>query len=178
MRFLSTPLPDAILIEPERYIDERGYFARTFCEKEFEKAGISFTVKQENTSFNPHAGTLRGMHFQKAPKSEPKLVRCTQGKVYDVIIDLRKDSSTHCKWYGVELSQENGLALYVPQSFAHGFITLEPDSEVLYLMGEFYDPEYACGVRWNDSAFAINWIRQPEVISEKDSSWAEYNLEY
>lgn len=161
-------------MEPERQTDERGYFARVFCEEEFKAAGISFVIKQINTSFNPSVRTLRGMHFQKAPKAEAKLVKCTAGIIYDVIIDLRKDSPTYCKWYGANLSQENGCALYVPENFAHGFITLAPNSEVLYLMDEFYDPACASGVRWNDPAFSINWPQNPEIISEKDLRCPEY----
>lgn len=174
MIFKATPLPGAFLIEPERNEDNRGYFARLFCEEEFRQNGIAFAVRQVNTSYNHTAGTLRGMHFQKAPKAEAKLVRCTAGKIYDVIVDLRKDSPTYCRWYGVELSRENGCTLYVPENFAHGFLTLSPDSEVLYLMGEFYDPANAGGVLWNDPAFAIEWPGEPVVMADKDKLWPEY----
>ena len=174
MKFTSTPLKGVILIEQERHSDERGFFARTFCEKELKNIGISFRIRQTNTSFNQHDRTLRGMHFQKSPKTEQKIVRCTSGKIYDVIVDLRKDSSSYCNWYGIELSQENGLSLYVPEGCAHGFLTLTPNSEVSYLMGEFYDSGHAFGVRWNDKAFSIIWPANPEVISQQDNSWPEY----
>jgi dTDP-4-dehydrorhamnose 3,5-epimerase len=174
MNFIETGLPGALLITPEKHGDERGYFARMYCQEEFAANGITFAVRQVSTSFNAAAGTLRGMHFQAAPKAEAKLVRCTAGRIFDVIIDLRKESPTYCRWYGVQLSVDNCRALYVPENFAHGFLTLAHDSEVLYFMNEFYDPGLAGGVRWNDPAFAVNWPQRPAVIADKDTLWPEF----
>ena len=174
MLFLPTTLPGVILVRPERHMDDRGYFARTFCEDEFTLAGITFAVRQANTSFNPHIKTLRGMHFQTSPKQEAKLVRCLTGKIYDVVVDLRKESPVYCHWHGVELSRKNGDALFIPEGCAHGFLTLTPDCEVLYLMGESYDASHADGVRWNDPAFGIDWPATPDLISSRDSTWLDY----
>ncbi len=175
MRFAATPLAGAYLITPERHEDERGYFTRLFCEEEFRQAGITFAVRQVNLSGNREAGTLRGLHFQRAPRAEAKVVRCPAGRIYDVIIDLRKESPTYCRWHGAELSRANGCALYVPEGFAHGFLTLAADSEVLYLMGEFYDPACAAGVRWDDPAFAVRWPGVPRVIADRDARWPAFN---
>ena len=174
MRFAATPLAGAFLVTAEKHEDERGSFARLFCEEEFRQAGLTFAVRQVNVSHNKAAGTLRGMHFQRAPKAEAKLVRCQAGRIYDVIIDLRRESPTYCRWHGAELSRANGCALYVPEGFAHGFLTLEPDSEVLYLMGEFYDPACAAGVRWDDAAFGVKWPGEPRVIAAKDTLWPAF----
>ena len=147
MIFTETRLKGAYIIEPERLEDERGFFARTFCQKEFEANGLNPRLVQCSLSFNRRKGTLRGMHFQVAPVAEAKLVRCTKGAIYDIILDLWPDSSTYCQWLAVELNAENRKMIYIPEGFAHGFQTLEDDTEVCYQMSEFYAPEYARGVR-------------------------------
>ena len=176
MRFAETPLAGAWAIDPERHFDERGHFARTFDRDAMTARGMEPAVVQCSTSFNTRAGTLRGMHFQADPAGEPKLVRCTRGAVFDAIVDLRPESPTHRRWYGAELSAENGRALYVPPGLAHGFQTLEDASEVLYMMGHAYVPEAARGVRWDDPAFGIDWPAAPagRVISERDVSYPDY----
>ena len=174
MRFLPTPLSGACLIEPERLSDERGFFARTWCSREFREMGINPELVQCNISFNRKKGTLRGMHFQARPHEEAKVVRCTQGSIYDVMIDLRPESGTFKQWFGAELSAENRLSLYIPAGFAHGFLTLSDDAEVLYLMSEFFHPECASGVRWNDPAFSIDWPGKVSVISDRDASYPDF----
>lgn len=177
MRFSETPLAGAWVIELDRLEDERGYFARTFDRGEFVARGMDPAVVQCNTSFNAAAGTLRGMHFQAEPHGEPKLVRCTRGAVYDVIVDLRPQSPTHRRWFGVDLSEQNGTALYVPVGMAHGFQTLVDGAEVLYMMGHEYVAKAARGVRWDDPAFEIEWPQAPAcglTISERDAAYADY----
>ena|ERR1700733_3931693 len=174
MQIKPTPLPGVMLIEAEKHSDERGSFARIFCQEEFEAAGLAFAIRQANTSFNPKPRTLRGMHFQIPPKQESKLIRCTAGHIYDVVVDLRKGSPTYCRWHGVELSWQNGLSLFIPKGCAHGFLTLMPECEVFYLMDAFYDPAGAGGVRWDDPLFAISWPEKPDVISPRDKVWADY----
>ncbi len=171
MKFNKIPLSDAWLIETEPFGDERGRFARVFCHREFEANGIPAEMVQANTSFNRSVGTLRGMHFQRAPAQESKLVRCTSGSVFDVMIDLRSESPTFRQHFGAELSPMNGRMLYVPKGFAHGFLTLEDASEVTYLVDEYYSPEFESGVRFDDPAFAIRWPREVAVVSEKDRNW-------
>ena len=171
MRFVETGLSGAWLIEPDLISDERGFFARTYCRNEFADKGLNPNLVQCNISFNRLRGTLRGMHFQKAPHAEAKLVRCTQGSIYDVIIDLRDDSQTYAKWFGVELTAETRKALYVPEGFAHGFLTLQDNTEVLYQMSEFFHAECAAGVRWNDPLFFISWPGAVKVISERDRDY-------
>lgn len=168
MTFTETALPGALLVEPQRWEDPRGFFARTWCQKEAAARGLNPRVAQCSISFNEAKGTLRGMHYQAAPCREAKLVRCTMGSIYDVIIDLRPDSTTFMRHVGVELSAQNRRMLYVPEGFAHGFQTLEDDSEVFYQMSEFYSPEHARGVRWNDPAFDIVWPQPPTVMSAAD----------
>jgi len=168
MIFKETELKGAYLIHLEKNEDDRGFFARSFCQKEFKKIGIGFNIAQSNISYNKKKGTLRGMHHQVAPHEEAKIVSCVSGAIYDVIIDLRKDSSTYCKWFAVELSAENYLSLYVPCGFAHGFQTLKDNTAVSYQMSEVYYPELARGVRWNDLAFGIKWPLANPVISKKD----------
>jgi len=175
--FTETPLAGVWVIDLERLEDERGYFARAYDRDEFVARGIDPTVVHCNTSFNARAGTLRGLHFQAAPHGEPKLVRCTRGAIHDVIVDLRPDSSTYRRWFGTDLTAENGRGLYVPVDFAHGFQTLEDASEVLYMMGHEYVAEAASGVRWDDPAFAIEWPAPPpegRVISERDASYPDF----
>jgi dTDP-4-dehydrorhamnose 3,5-epimerase len=174
MIFQETKLKGAFIIEPERLEDERGFFARSFCRQEFKRLGIDFNISQCNISFNKNKGTLRGMHYQSAPYEEAKLISCTKGKIYDVIIDLRKDSAAYCQWQAIELSDENYKMLYVPKGFAHGFQTLADNTAVLYQMSEFYHPESAQGVRWSDPAFGIKWPLSNSVISEKDMNYKDF----
>lgn len=177
MKFTETPLKGAFLIELEPRKDDRGMFARVFCKREFEEHGLNPKVVNTNMSRSVYKGTLRGMHFQKAPFGECKLVRCTRGSLYDVIIDLRQDSPSYMKWYGVELSQDNEKMLFLPEGFAHGFITLEENTEATYQVSQFYSPEYEGGVRYNDPAFGIEWPLEPTVLSEKDANWPDYSSE-
>lgn len=174
MIFRPTSLQGAYMIEPERTEDNRGYFARTFCEKEFGSRGLETHVAQCSVSFNRRKGTLRGMHYQVTPFEEVKLVRCVRGAIYDVIIDLRRDSSTFKKHLSVELDERNGKALYVPAGFAHGFQTLADDSEVFYQMSQFYSAKHARGVRWNDPAFAIPWPQDMRTILERDQNYPDF----
>lgn len=176
MIFSETKLKGAFIIEPERIGDERGFFARTFCHKEFEDHGLNPKVVQCNVSFNTKRGTLRGMHYQVAPYEEAKLVRCTRGAIYDVILDLRQESITFGKWEATELTEENRKMVYAPEGFAHGFQTLEDNTEVLYQMSEFYHPECARGVRWNDLTFSIEWPIDVKTISEKDKSFGLFDI--
>jgi len=172
MIFTETILKGAYVIEPEKCEDERGFFARSFCIEEFEKQGMDFRIVQCNISFNKKKGTLRGMHYQVSPHQEAKLVSCIRGKMYDVIIDLRQDSQTYCKWFSVELNENNYKTLYIPEGFAHGFQALEDNTVVFYQMSEFYHPECARGVRWDDPVFGIEWPHQPTLINEKDQTWS------
>ena len=175
MRFTEAPLAGAWVIDPDRRSDERGFFARTFDREEFAARGLEPAVVQSSTSYNTRAGTLRGMHFQAAPHGEPKVVRCTQGAIYDVIVDLRPDSPTHRRWFATELSAENGRAVYIPVGVAHGFQTVADASEVLYMMGHEYVPEAASGVRWDDPAFGIGWPDcDQRIMSDRDRSYPDY----
>ncbi len=174
MLFRETKLAGAFLIEPERREDERGFFARTWCEHELAEHGLEATVVQCNISFNKRKGTLRGMHFQAEPKAEARLVRCTQGAIYDVIVDLRPGSKSFKQHCGVQLTAENRLALYVPKGFAHGFLTLQDNTEVFYQMSEFYSGEHARGVRWNDPVFGITWPGEVRVIAERDRTYPDF----
>jgi len=162
------------VIELEKHADSRGFFARTYCEREFEAHGLKSRYMQCNISFNKRKGTLRGMHFQTAPYEEAKLVRCTRGAIYDVIIDLRPAALTFKEHLAVVLSAESGKMLYVPEGFAHGFQTLEDDTEVFYQMSQFYAPEHGRGIRWNDPAFGIEWPEQERIILERDESYADF----
>lgn len=170
MRFLETGLADAFLIDLDLASDERGFFARSFCEREFESRGLASRFVQCNVSFNHKEGTIRGMHWQAAPNAEAKLVRCTSGAIFDVIVDLRRDSKTRKKVFGTELSSQNRRMLFIPAGFAHGFQSLCDDSEVFYQMSEFYAPEAAHGFRWNDPDVGIRWPRELSVISDHDRS--------
>lgn len=174
MIFTKTALAGVWVIDLERREDERGYFARTFCFDEFGQRGLIDNFVQSNASFNRRAGTLRGMHFQAEPYPEVKLVRCTRGAIFDVAVDLRPESPTFRKWFGVELTEDNARSIYVPAGCAHGFQTLVPDSEVLYMMGETYRQDLARGVRWNDSAFNIHWPLADPVMSERDATYPDY----
>lgn len=174
MIFIETKFQGAFIIEPERLEDERGFFARTWCQREFEAHGLNPRLAQCNISFNRKRGTLRGMHYQTAPYTEAKLVRCTMGAIYDVIIDLRPASPAFKQWLAVELSAENHRMLYIPEGLAHGFQTLIDNTEVFYQMSEFYHSECAeCarGVRWNDPTFGVDWPLPVSVIAEKDNAY-------
>ncbi len=174
MIFQETKLEGAFIIDPERQEDERGFFARTWCQQEFKAHGLNPHLVQCSISFNQKRGTLRGMHYQVPPYQEAKLVRCTIGAIYDVIIDLRPSSITFKHWVGVELSSENHRMLYVPEGFAHGFQTLVDTSEVFYQISEFFHPECIMGVRWNDPAFKIEWPLVPTVLSVRDDSFPNF----
>jgi dTDP-4-dehydrorhamnose 3,5-epimerase len=172
MFFTETKLKGAFIIDLDLKADERGAFARTFCAEEFAQHGLKSTVAQCNLSFNHLAGTLRGMHYQAPPASETKLVRCTKGAIYDVIIDMRPDSATYRQHIGVELTADNRRSLYIPELFAHGYQALTDGAEVIYQVGEFYTPGYERGLRYNDPAFGIEWPLPVTVISKKDAAWA------
>ncbi|MEM9844142.1 MAG: dTDP-4-dehydrorhamnose 3,5-epimerase [Pseudomonadota bacterium] len=171
MNFTTTGLEGAYLIELERRGDARGFFARTFCAREFEAHGLSTTFVQANTSLSADAGTLRGLHYQHAPAEEAKLMRCIQGAMWDVIVDARPGSPTYLKSYGVELSAENGRQLYVPRGFAHGFQTLKSDTVAAYMVDAYYTPGVEDGFRYDDPALGIDWPLTVTTISEKDQSW-------
>jgi dTDP-4-dehydrorhamnose 3,5-epimerase len=174
MIFDPTPLSGSFLITPERIRDERGYFSRTWCRREFEAHGLNPNVAQCNLSVSARRGTLRGMHFQREPHEEAKLVRCTAGAIYDVIIDLRPSSSTFLRHFGVRLDPSDDRMLYVPEGFAHGFLTLEDECEVFYQMSRSYEPSHAAGVRWNDPAFGIPWPFEPTVMAERDRTYPDF----
>jgi len=174
MHFHPLALAGAFLVEPEIKSDERGFFARTWCGREAHDHGIAESMVQCSVSFNRSKGTLRGLHFQSAPFAEGKLVRCTAGSIYDVMVDLREGSPTFCRWEGFELSAENRLAVYIPQGVAHGFQTLVHDSEVFYQMTEYYHPEVSRGVRWNDPAFGIVWPIAEPILSDRDRSYPNF----
>ena len=175
MKFIETELKGAFIVEPELLEDDRGFFARTWCRKEFEQHGLNPDLVQCSISFNRRKGTLRGMHHQVAPAEETKLVRCSMGAIYDVIIDLRPNSPTFKAWVSVELTAENRTMIYIPVGFSHGFITLTDNTEIFYQMSEFYAPESARGVRWNDPAFDIVWPAEVKVISEEDMQYPDYS---
>lgn len=175
MIFTETPLKGAYIIDPERLADERGFFARTWCRREFEEHGLNTGLLQCNLSFSRKKGTLRGMHYQVAPYAEEKLVRCTAGAITDVIVDLRADSNTYKQWFAVDLSSDNRRMLYIPEGLAHGFLTLTEDVEVFYQMSEFYSPDCARGVRWNDPALGIRWPIEVAMISERDRTYPDFS---
>ena len=173
MKFSELELKGAYLIEPELINDNRGFFARSFCIDEFQANNLEFEIKQSNLSFNKDKGTLRGMHFQQEPFAEAKLVKCISGSIYDIIVDLRKESQTYKQWLGMELSSINRKMLYIPKGFAHGFQTLEDNVEVFYQMFEKYAPGFSSGVKWNDVSLSIKWPIPISVISEKDKSYPD-----
>lgn len=175
MRFVPTPIAGVQVVELERHDDERGFFARAWCREELAAAGLNSELSQCSLSRNIAVGTLRGMHLQRAPYSEAKLVRCTRGAIFDVAVDLRAGSPTHGTWFGTELDAESGRALYIPEDCAHGFQTLVPDSDVFYAISVPYAPDAASGVRWDDPFFGIAWPDTPaRVISARDGSWPDY----
>ena len=176
MIFSETELKGAFLIEPERKEDQRGFFARTWCQQEFEDHGLNSKLVQCSVSFNNKKGTLRGMHLQVAPFEETKLVRCTKGEIFDVIIDLRPESQTFKKYFSVLLNEENRMMLYIPPGFAHGFQTMADNTEVFYQMSQLYSPEHARGVRWNDPVFGIQWPEDKRIIIDRDLNYSDFTL--
>lgn len=174
MRFTETAVRGAFVIEPEPRSDARGFFARTWCRREFERMGLTAEIVQVNVSFNRLRGTLRGMHYQDAPHEEAKVVSCLRGALYDVVLDLRPSSPTYLRWAAVELDPHDRKMLYVPQGCAHGFQTLADDTEVQYFMSEFHAPGLARGVRYDDPAFALRWPLPPALLSEADQTWPNY----
>ena len=175
MRLTPTDLPDAVIIDLEPIEDARGFFARAWDERELAENGLETRIAQCNVSFNKRKGTLRGMHLQRPPYEEVKLIRCVRGSLFDVIIDVRPESTSYKGWTGVELSAHNRRTLYVPRGFAHGFQTLEDDTETFYMVSEFYVPDAEEGLRWNDPAFGIQWpLPEPREISDKDKGWPDF----
>ena len=175
MKYIDTKLSGIVIIEPERLEDTRGFFARTWDEKEAMDRGLKLTTVQCNISFNTRTGTLRGMHYQEKPHEEAKIVRCTRGALYDVALDIRRDSPTYRQWVAVELTADNHRSLYIPEGFAHGFQTLENNTEAFYQMGEYFHPKSARSVRFDDPAFAIEWPKVSErIMSEKDASYPDW----
>lgn len=177
MIFTKTKLKGVYVVEVQTVEDERGFFGRTYCQREFEQHGIDYNIVQSNVSFNKKAGTLRGLHSQLSPYREAKLVRCTRGSIFDVVVDMRKASGTYLQWVSAELTQDNYKMMYVPEGFAHGFITLEDNTEISYQMSEFYAPGSELGFCWNDPAFNIQWPIEPSVISLKDRSYPLFDIE-
>lgn len=174
MRFTRTEIEGLILVDAVAHSDARGAFARLHCPEEFAAAGHPFQPAQTSLSRNPKALTLRGLHYQAAPHAETKLVRCVRGRIFDVAVDLRPDSTTHRRWIGTELSAKNLRAFLIPEGVAHGFLTLEPDTDVLYQIAPAYEPGHEAGVRWNDPGFAIAWPAQPELIGDRDAGYPDY----
>lgn len=174
MIFSKTDLAGAYIIDIEPMNDERGFFTRSWCSKEFEKRGLNSDLVQCNISYNRKKGTLRGMHFQLPPHGEVKVVRCVRGAIFDVIVDLRPDSFTYCRWQGIDLNESNRRALYIPEGFAHGFLTLTDDAEIFYQMSSGFVPGSASGIRWDDPAISICWPDQPQCISEKDMAYPDF----
>jgi dTDP-4-dehydrorhamnose 3,5-epimerase len=176
MRFSETAIAGVLVVDIEAHQDERGAFARLQCSDEFAAAGQVFTPIQTSLSRNPHAGTLRGMHYQPAPHAETKLVRTIRGRMFDVALDLRPESPTYRRWFGVELSADNARALFIPEGVAHGFLTLEPDTDVLYQISPKFEPGHEAGARWDDPAFAIAWPRAPALISQRDATYPDHRM--
>lgn len=174
MIFTPTTLPGSYIIDLEKRQDDRGFFARTWCAEEFGKFGLNTNLVQQNMSYTKSQGTLRGMHFQKSPHAETKVVRCTRGSLYDVIIDLRPESPTYTQWFGITLIQDNYQMVYVPEGFAHGFVTLEDNTEASYLVTAAYNPEADSGVRYNDPTFNIKWPIPVTLVSDKDANFADF----
>lgn len=175
MIFKETKLKGAFIIDVRRFEDERGSFARTYCQRELADHGLIVDMVQANMSTNKVRGTLRGLHFQRAPYQETKLIRCVRGALYDVIVDLRPESPTFGDWIGVELSEDNQRALFVPRDFAHGFVTLADNTTAFYMVSQYYSAQSEGGIRWSDPRFQIEWPVQPVVISQKDASWPDFD---
>lgn len=178
MQFISTPLAGAFLIDLDKLGDDRGFFARVYCDQEFAAQGLVTHFMQVNNSLSADKGTLRGMHYQLVPHAETKLVRCIRGALWDVILDLRPDSKTFGQYFGAELSAENRRMMYVPKGFAHGFITLQKDTEAFYFADEAYAPDYERGIRWNDPRFGIEWPVEPAVLSDKDRDQRDFDPQW
>lgn len=174
MLFRKTGMGGVVEIQVERKTDERGFFARTWCQREFDQAGLNPDLVQCSISYNPHRHTLRGMHYQAAPYKETKLVRCTRGAIHDVVVDLRPQSPTFKQWVGVTLTADDRNMIYIPEGCAHGLLTLQDDCEIFYQMSQFYYPDSARGVRWDDPAFGITWPAQPQLISERDRTYPDF----
>ena len=176
MKFKEIKLSGAFVIEIEKKEDDRGFFARTWCQNEFKAHGLNILSVQANTGYNRKKGTLRGLHYQVAPNQETKLIRCIKGKVFEVMIDLRPDSTTYKEWFGIELTEDDTNMVFVPENFARGYLTLSDNTEVLYQVSQFYAPESEKGIRWNDPAFGIKWpLTDGLTISEKDKSWTLFS---
>jgi dTDP-4-dehydrorhamnose 3,5-epimerase len=175
MIFTETKLSGVFIIEMEQITDHRGFFSRLFCKKEYHENGVQFEPVQSNFSYSKYRYTLRGLHYQDAPFREAKLVRCTRGSIFDVALDLRKDSPTYMNWISVELNDENQRTLFVPEGIAHGFMTLQHGTEVTYHVSEYYTPGEEKGIRWDDPAFDINWPADPQKISQKDQNWPDFS---
>ncbi len=173
MKFTPAPLAGVYVVEPERHVDERGFFARTWCQREFDEQGLAARLVQCSVSYNRQPGTLRGMHYQRPPFAEDKLVRVTRGRIYDVAVDLRPDSATFLDWFGLELTEENRLGLYIPRGFAHGFLSLTAGTEVYYQMSEFYSAGHGGGFRWDDPRVGVVWPAAVQVISERDRTYPD-----
>lgn len=173
MRFVETPLAGCYVIEQDRILDHRGYFARVWCQRELEQHGLRADILQANVGFSRQRGTLRGLHYQRSPHAEVKIVRCTRGAMFDVAVDLRPASPTFRQWYGIELTADNGKMLYVPEGFAQGYLTLVDDTEMTYQTTNFFDRESATGVRYNDPTLGILWPAEVQVISEQDTKWPD-----
>ncbi len=177
MKFTPTKVAGAFAIAPEPIADDRGFFSRLWCERELADQGLITKIRQTNVGFSVRQGTLRGLHYQKTPHREVKLLRCTRGWVFDVVVDLRPESSTYLQWAGVELSADNHVALYVPEGCATGYLTLTDDAEVYYHTSEFFAPDSATGVRWDDPTFAIDWPAKPVVVSPQDQQWPNFSMD-
>lgn len=178
MKFNKTKLDGSFVIDLDKREDERGFFARLFCINEFDQNQADRNIVQVNNSLSRDKGTLRGIHYQLSPKSETKIVRCIKGSLWDVIVDLRPDSPTFLQWFGETLSAENRRMMFVPKGFGHGFITLEPDTEAIYFVTEFYSPEHERGLRWDDPKIGIEWPFEPVIISEKDRQHKDFDINY
>lgn len=174
MKFQPTSLPGVFVIDTEPISDDRGFFARTWCQDEFKRLGLAADFVQCSISYNRRRGTLRGMHYQKSPHEEVRLVRCTKGGIFDVALDLRPDSQTFKQWFGTELSDQNRKQMYIPKGCAHGFLTLSDDAEVFYQISEFHHPESAAGVRWDDPAFGIQWPAEVAVLHQRDATYPSF----
>lgn len=177
MNFEQLTLAGSFLIRPELLADERGFFARTFCAQTFASKGLNEAIRQCSTSFNAVKHTLRGMHYQSPPHTEAKIVRCTHGAAHHVLLDLRSSSETYLRWIGIELNSDNRLMLYVPEGVAHGFITLSDATEIFYQISEYYSAESTNGVRWDDTAFNIDWPARPAVISDRDANFPDFQAQ-
>jgi dTDP-4-dehydrorhamnose 3,5-epimerase len=174
MKFSETPVAGAYVIDVDRIGDSRGYFGRLWCEKELQEQGLVSLIRQSNIGFSPDAGTLRGLHYQRPPFEEVKIVRCTRGAVFDVVADIRRDSPTFGKWFGIELNPDNASMLYVPEGCVTGYLTLLDNSEIYYNTSEFYAPDAATGIRYDDPLFNIDWPAEIKTLSDNDKSWPDF----